>query len=221
VLWIHGGGYVIGTAAQDDQFRRLIADRLGIVVASVDYRLAPEHPFPTPLHDCYAALGRLAGQPDVDPERIAIGGASAGAGLAAALARLAKERGEIRPVLQLLASPVLDDRTTTRTDIDQRPLRMWNTANNRFGRRSYLGPWNPANQPPAVPVQWFVTEVTRCRDPAVRGHRGGGIRVARGSRPCARVAPGQPVCEPFLDKRSGAHRAVCSWIRDELELGVQ
>jgi acetyl esterase/lipase len=93
-LWIHGGGMVLGDAAQDSDFCRRVADKLNVVV-SVEYRLAPQHPFPTPLEDCYTALRWLAGQPDIDPARIAVGGASAG--LAAALAPLAKERGEIRP----------------------------------------------------------------------------------------------------------------------------
>lgn len=155
LLWIHGGGYVIGTAAQDDALCRRISDHLGVIVASVDYRLAPEHPFPTPLHDCYAALTWLAGQPDVDPGRIAIGGASAGAGLAAALALLAKERGEIQPVLQSLSYPMLDDRTAARTDIDQRPLRLWNTNCNRFGWKSYLGPAHGGKIPPlASPARY-------------------------------------------------------------------
>jgi acetyl esterase/lipase len=140
LLWIHGGGMVLGDAAQDSGFCRLIADRLNIVVVSVEYRLAPEHPFPAPLEDCYTALQWLARQPDIDAARIAIGGQSAGAGLAAALALLAKERGKIRPVLQLLSYPMLDDRTTTRTDIDPRRLRLWSPASNRFGWRSYLGP---------------------------------------------------------------------------------
>ena len=128
LLWIHGGGMVLGDAAQDSRFCRRIAEQLDIVVVSVEYRLAPEHPFPTPLEDCYTALRWLARQPDIDPARIAVGGASAGGGLAAALALLAKERGEIRPVLQLLSYPMLDDRTTTRTDIDPRRLRMWSPA---------------------------------------------------------------------------------------------
>jgi acetyl esterase/lipase len=140
LLWIHGGGMVLGDAAQDSGFCRGVADQLNIVVVSVEYRLAPEHPFPAPLEDCYAALQWLARQPDIDPARIAIGGASAGGGLAAALALLAKERGEIRPVLQLLSYPMLDDRTTTRTDIDPRRLRLWSPASNRFGWRAYLGP---------------------------------------------------------------------------------
>ena len=139
LLWIHGGGTVFGAAAQDSGRCRQMADQLGIVVVSVEYRLAPEHPFPTPLEDCYAALQWLAAQPDIDPTHIAVGGQSAGGGLAAALALLARERGEIRPVLQLLSYPMLDDRTTTRTDIDPRRLRIWSPASNRFGWRAYLG----------------------------------------------------------------------------------
>ena len=76
LLWIHGGGYVIGTAAQDDDFCRAFTRKLGIAVAAVDYRLAPEHPYPAPLEDCYTALTWLAGLPGIDPGRIAIGGAS-------------------------------------------------------------------------------------------------------------------------------------------------
>jgi len=140
LLWIHGGGMVLGDAAQDSAFCRRMANQLNIVVVSVGYRLAPEHPFPTPLEDCYTALRWLAHQPDIDPARIAVGGASAGGGLAAALTLLAKERGEIRPVLQLLSYPMLDDRTTTRTDIDPFRLRIWSPVSNRFGWRAYLGP---------------------------------------------------------------------------------
>jgi acetyl esterase/lipase len=156
LLWIHGGGMVLGDAAQDSAFCRRIADELNIVVVSVEYRLAPEHPFPTPLEDCYTALQWLASQPDIDPARIAIGGQSVGAGLAAALALLAKERGEIRPVLQLLSYPMLDDRTTTRTDIDPRRLRIWSPDSNRFGWRAYLGnAASDGNVPPlAAPARY-------------------------------------------------------------------
>ena len=111
LLWIHGGGYVIGTAQQDDELCRRFARELGVTVAAVDYRLAPEHPYPAPLEDCYAALTWLAALPAVDPARVAIGGASAGGGLAAALALLARDRGEVTPTLQLLAYPMLDDRS--------------------------------------------------------------------------------------------------------------
>jgi acetyl esterase/lipase len=139
LLWIHGGGYVTGRAAAEDRFCREAAGRLDAVVAAVDYRLAPEHPFPAALDDCYAALRWLAADPGVDPARIAIGGASAGGGLAAALALLARERGEITPACQLLVYPMLDDRTADRTDIDPRTLRVWSQRSNRFGWRSYLG----------------------------------------------------------------------------------
>jgi acetyl esterase/lipase len=138
LLWIHGGGLVMGRAAMDEAFCRFAAARLGAVVASVEYRLAPEHPYPTPLHDCHAALEWLAGRPDVDAGRVAVSGASAGGGLAAATALLARERGAVRPAFQLLVYPMLDDRTVLRPGADRR-LRMWDEASNRFGWRSYLG----------------------------------------------------------------------------------
>lgn len=152
LLFVHGGGYVLGTAAMGDHFCRAVADRLGAVAASVEYRLAPEHPYPVPLEDCYAALRWLAERPEVDRHRIAIAGESAGGGLAAALALLARQRGEIRPVLQLLSYPMLDDRTSDRTDIDPRRLRMWSRRSNRFGWDCYLGVPVPGDIPaPAAP----------------------------------------------------------------------
>src|SRR3569833_3964181 len=80
LLWIHGGGYVIGSAAQDDQLCRRFAREVGVTVASVDYRLAPDHPYPAPLEDCYSALKWLPRLPAVDPARVALGGGSAGGG---------------------------------------------------------------------------------------------------------------------------------------------
>lgn len=139
LLWIHGGGYVIGLAAQDDTLCRELARRLGAVVAAVDYRVAPEHPYPTPLHDCHDALEWLAARPDVDAARVAIAGASAGGGLAAALALLARRRGRVQPVFQALSYPMLDDRTVLRDDLDERHVRLWTNSSNRFGWASYLG----------------------------------------------------------------------------------
>nr|UZH23230.1 hypothetical protein [myxobacterium MSr12020] len=142
LLWIHGGGYVLGAAEMDDLLCASNALDLGIVIASVDYRLAPAHPFPAPLEDCYAALRWLSAQSSslgVAPDRIAIGGASAGGGLTAALAQLARDREEVQPVFQLLIYPMLDDRTATRTDIDGTNHRAWNQGSNVFGWTSYLG----------------------------------------------------------------------------------
>jgi len=142
LLWLHGGGYIIGKPEQDDACCIQYVRQLGIVIASVDYRCAPEHPFPTPLEDGYAALQWLAGhagQLGLDPTRIAIGGGSAGAGLAAALAQLACDRKEIKPVFQLLVYSMLDDRTCLRTDLNKRGYLAWSFISNCFGWESYLG----------------------------------------------------------------------------------
>jgi acetyl esterase/lipase len=148
LLWIHGGGYLFGTAAQDDDVCRQYAERLGITVAAVDYRLAPEHPYPIPLEDCYSVLTWLARLPGIDSERIAIGGASAGGGLTAALAFLARDRAEVRPVLQVLSYPMLDDRSVD-SSLDDTGFRLWNTSSNRIGWQSYLGGADPAVAVPA------------------------------------------------------------------------
>ena len=142
LFWIHGGGYILGRPEMDEPLCLELVRELGIFIASVDYRLAPQDPFPAPLEDCYAALRWLfaqAGTLGVRPERIAMGGASAGGGLTAALAQLAHDRKEVRPVFQLLVYPMLDDRTTTRTDIDGTNHRVWNQGSNAFGWRAYLG----------------------------------------------------------------------------------
>ena len=133
-LWIHGGGTVMGQAAQDDEWCRYLADEEGIVVVSVDYRLAPEHPFPEPVDDCVAALEWIIARPDVDPRRIAVGGASAGGLLAAAVAFRARDAG-ISLALQMLVYPMLDDRTT-RDDVR---YRLWDVPSNDFAWRSFLG----------------------------------------------------------------------------------
>ncbi|GAB4593763.1 alpha/beta hydrolase [Mycobacterium avium subsp. hominissuis] len=147
LLWIHGGGYVLGTAQQDDQLCSRFSRRLGITVASVDYRLAPEHRYPVPLEDCYTALTWLAGLPSVDRYRIAIGGASAGGGLAAALALLARDRAEVSPAFQLLTYPMLDDRSS---DTAPSPnYRLWDNRSNRFGWAAYLGDADPHVAVPA------------------------------------------------------------------------
>jgi acetyl esterase/lipase len=146
LLWIHGGGYVIGSAEMDDQLCARFSQRLGITVASVEYRLAPEHPYPAALQDCYAALTWLAGLSGVDPARVAIGGASAGGGLAAALALWARDHG-FTPAFQLLVYPMLDDRSAMTAD--KTGYRLWNPRANRFGWSAYLGDADPRVAVPA------------------------------------------------------------------------
>jgi len=155
LLWMHGGGYVMGMPEQDDIYVLPFVREVGLVVVSVDYRLAPDNPFPVPLEDCYAALQWMTAQAEIssiDPNRIAIGGSSAGAGLAAALAQVAHDRGEINPVLQLLVYPMLDDRTGARKDIEPKAHVVWNNTSNQFGWESYLGQSCGAETAPAGSV---------------------------------------------------------------------
>jgi acetyl esterase/lipase len=142
LLWFHGGGYVIGTPEMDDKKCIEFARRLGMVVISVDYRLAPKHPFPAALEDGWAALHWAVAESErlgIDPGRIAVGGGSAGGGLAASLALLAHDRQEVRPAFQLLVYPMLDDRTVTRSDLKNRQFLIWLQESNQFGWESYLG----------------------------------------------------------------------------------
>ncbi len=139
LLWIHGGGLVMGTPADGDGLCSRFASELDIVVVSVDYRLAPEHPFPAGLHDGYAALEWLhaiAGSLGVDPTRVVVGGDSAGGGLAACLAQLAHDRGGPAICFQLLQYPMLDDRTALRTDAE---ALTWTNTSNRYAWSTYLG----------------------------------------------------------------------------------
>ena len=157
ILHLHGGGLIIGSATQGDPLCRRVADELGVVAASVDYRMPPEHPYPTPLEDCYAALRWLAAQPDVDPARIAVIGESAGGGLAASLGLLARDRGEVALAGQVLAYPMLDDRTDESAAAHPRMLRLWNGPSNRLGWGMYLGAGTAG--PAATPLDAAALEL--------------------------------------------------------------
>lgn len=143
LLWIHGGGYIMGSADAEDLTVKSIVSAIGCAAVSVDYRLAPETPHPGPVEDCYEALKWLsthASELGIDPKRIAVGGSSAGGGLAAALALLARDRGEVPLVFQLLHAPMLDDRTCTLAN--PHPYTgefIWTPEANRFGWTSLLG----------------------------------------------------------------------------------
>lgn len=153
LLNIHGGGYVAGDAAREHRAMGALAAALGCVILAVDYRLAPECPYPAALDDCDAALAWLhdqAGGLGIDPARIGVRGVSAGGGLAAGLAlRRTRARG---PQIRLLALlyPMLDDRTPASPVCGQH---VWTADANAFGWRSYLG--KAAASPPdeAVPAR--------------------------------------------------------------------
>jgi acetyl esterase/lipase len=125
--------------------------KLGIVVVSVEYRLAPRHPFPAALDDCYAAwqwLLSAARELGIDPSRIAISGQSAGGGLAASLVLRIRDAGGIRPAAQALLCPMLDDRTGARRELDVIDHRVWNNRSNRAAWSWYLGrPAGPSEVP--------------------------------------------------------------------------
>jgi acetyl esterase/lipase len=216
MLWMHGGGYVLGHAQQDDRLCRRFSDTLGITVASVDYRLAPEHPFPAPLEDCYAALEWLTALPAVDTRRVAIGGASAGGGLAAALALLARDRGEIKPALQLLVYPMLDDRAMAHRGA-ARKYRLWTESSNRFGWACFLGGTDPEVAVPArradlsgLPPAWVGVGTLDLLCPEDVAYAG---RLKDAGVPCVLevvpgafhgfdvVAPGRPVSRAFFDSQ--------------------
>ena len=154
-LHIHGGGYVGGRKEYSDPMNTLIAAKLGITVLAVGYRLAPEHPVPAPLDDCYSALAWLHDRAEhlgIDNGRIAIGGESAGGGLAAALAIRARDEGMYPVCHQHLTYPMLDHRTGTPENYGD-PLVgefVWTRESNQFGWSCYLGS-HPA-QAPHVPA---------------------------------------------------------------------
>jgi acetyl esterase/lipase len=151
LLWIHGGGFVFGTPAMGHRFCSRVALELGVVVVSVDYSLAPESPFPEPLEDTYTGLLWLREHADrlgVDTSRIAVGGESAGGGLAASLAQMALDRGEVAVCFQLLVYPMLDDRSVLRPKHGDTGDFVWDPRSNKFGWTSYLGRPPIANDAP-------------------------------------------------------------------------
>jgi len=141
IVSFHGGGYVAGSYDSDDIVFDRWCPKLGAVGVSVQYRLAPEVPYPGPLEDCYQALRWVRDNADelgVDPDMVGVHGVSAGGGLAAALALLVRERGDAPLRFQALDCPMLDDRQQTGTSqLDG--LHVWSRESNEFGWRSYLG----------------------------------------------------------------------------------
>jgi acetyl esterase/lipase len=142
LLFIHGGGLVTGNRFTEDLNLLDLAVDAGVSVVSIEYRLAPEHPFPAAIEDCYAAWQWLLADPadyGFDPGRVVLVGESAGGGLAAALAILIRDRGGRQPLAQLLATPMLDHRNDSPSVRQQNGLGVWDEVSNSTGWGAYLG----------------------------------------------------------------------------------
>ena len=143
ILHFHGGGHVLGIPEMDQPQLMRWAVELGCLVLSVDYRLAPETPFPGPMDDAYAALRWLNEQCDklgIKRDRIAVSGGSAGGAMAACLCLMARDRGEYKIAFQHLEAPRLDDRLAAPEDAN--PFTgefVWTRANSAYCREAYLG----------------------------------------------------------------------------------
>jgi acetyl esterase/lipase len=141
LIWAHGGGHVLGHIDQDDAMLQALCAQVGCDVFAVALRRAPEHPFPAPVEDVYSTLTRIAHEANslgVDARQLAIGGVSAGAGTAAGVALLARDRSEVQLRYQLLVSPMLDDQNVPPRSPEVVPG-AWSGESNAYGWSAYLG----------------------------------------------------------------------------------
>jgi len=142
LLYIHGGGMMIGAPQMNDGLLSNLAADLDILIVSPEYRLAPEHPYPAPVDDCHEAWQWMLSnstQRGIDTKRIAIGGESAGGGLAAGLVLRIHDEGGQRPIAQWLFCPMLDDRTALDRSLDALDHYIWSNKLNLSGWSSYVG----------------------------------------------------------------------------------
>jgi acetyl esterase/lipase len=142
LLWFHGGGQVLGSAAQDDAFLKSLSLLIGCAVVAVDYRLAPETRAPGAAEDGLAAyrwVGREAGRLGLDGARIGLAGRSGGGGIAAAVALLIRDRDAGTPRFQSLIYPMLDDRNVTMSSYEITDLGLWDRATNILAWQAILG----------------------------------------------------------------------------------
>ncbi|WP_307834268.1 alpha/beta hydrolase [Paractinoplanes lichenicola] len=138
----HGGGMIVGNNRTGVEVLQDWAAEVPSVIVSVEYRLAPEHPHPAPVEDCYAGLvwtAANAAELGIDPERIVIAGASAGGGLAAAVALIARDRGGPALAGQMLLCPMIDDRNDTPSAVQMAGRGVWDRTANNTGWTALLG----------------------------------------------------------------------------------
>ncbi len=146
IYFIHGGGMILGDIDGEDAVATQICERVDAVVVSVEYRLAPEHPYPAPVEDCYAGLvwmARHASELRFDPERLAVYGGSAGGGLTIATSMLARDRGFPALRFQMPIYPMIDDRNETPSSHEITDIGLWDRAGNIEAWKWYLGDGKP------------------------------------------------------------------------------
>ncbi|MFE1955670.1 alpha/beta hydrolase [Streptomyces sp. NPDC059524] len=156
LLYLHGGGFTVGSLDGVDEVCRLFSVGAGCVVVSVDYRLAPEHPFPAAVDDTRTAHGWLvenAAELGIDSHRIAVAGDSAGGGLAASLCLDLQRRELPQPVLQLLVYPAVDDTFTRPSWTEFADAPLLGTADARWFLRQYVGDEGVPPSPLLTPLQ--------------------------------------------------------------------
>ena len=161
LYWTHGGGYVLGSPEQDDLRFDQWCQRVGLVGVVVQYRLAPEHPYPAAIEDCYAGLKWVkehGAELGIDTSRVGIGGPSGGGGLAAALALVVRDRHELEVDYQLLMYPMIDDTRSTVTAGWDVPV--WGPKSNEFGWTSYLGPLHGTDDVPGHAAPARATDLS-------------------------------------------------------------
>jgi len=146
IYFIHGGGMILGDIDGEDAVATQICERVDAVVVSVEYRLAPEHPYPAPVEDCYAGLvwmARHASELRFDPDRLAVYGGSAGGGLTIATSMLARDRGFPALRFQMPIYPMIDDRNETPSSHEITDIGLWDRAGNIEAWKWYLGDGKP------------------------------------------------------------------------------
>ncbi|MGM7429429.1 alpha/beta hydrolase [Bacillus pacificus] len=152
LLWIHGGGYILGAVNENDVLCMKFAKEVGCMVVSVDYRLAPEHPYPAAIEDCYAALKWIADNAEslnIDSNRIGVAGPSGGGGLTAALTLLARDRKYPSICFQMPLYPMIDDRNNTPSANEIKEGFIWNQKSNEAAWKMYLGKLHGTDHIPA------------------------------------------------------------------------
>jgi acetyl esterase/lipase len=161
ILFIHGGGYIVGSAKSELENAKALADYTSLPVYSVEYRLAPEHPYPAGLEDCYDALCYLSENADtmgIDRNRIGIYGGSAGGGMCACLALLARDMKGPDIALQMLLYPMLDDRQGLPSTYQMADVKAWNRQQNTYAWQSYLNKLYGTDDVP------YTAAPSRCED---------------------------------------------------------